>query len=131
MRPIGTTFAALLALALAAAGCDDGSRKHECEIGRQQGEGYPSPCVPEDGCDDGTVCGAIAPGHAVGICAKPCSSDHDCATDLPCTAVGRCILEDQTTGDMMCAYTCEVEEDCPMNMTCTGYLGLRLCYPEL
>jgi hypothetical protein len=126
------TLAVLLALALgAAAGCDEGSKKHLCEIGRTQGEGYPSACVPEDGCDDGSICGAISPTHDVGICAKACESDDDCATDLECTAVGRCILEDQSTGGMACAFTCEVEEDCPLNMTCSGYLGLSLCYPDL
>jgi hypothetical protein len=126
-----TTIAILLALALGAAGCDEGSNKHECGIGRPDGVGYPSPCLPQDGCDDGAICGAISPTHNVGICAKPCESDGDCATDLPCTAVGRCILEDEESGQMACAYVCEVEDDCPLNMTCSGYLDLSLCYPQL
>jgi hypothetical protein len=125
-----TSAAILLALGLVAfAGCDEDNGKHECEIGRAPGDGYPSACLPEDGCDDGSTCGAISPTHNIGICAKACGSDEDCAVDLPCTGVGRCILEDETTGGMACAYTCEVEEDCPINMTCSGYSGLHLCYP--
>jgi len=127
-----TSAAILVAFGLfAAAACDEAGGKHECQIGRTVGDGYPSACVPEDGCADGTVCGAISPTHNVGICARPCESDGDCAVDLECSGVGRCILEEEATGDMLCAYTCDVEEDCPINMTCTGYSGLALCYPDL
>ena len=124
--------AALAAIALvAAAGCEEDDGKHECEIGREEGSGYPAACVPQDGCDDGSICGAISSTHNIGICAKPCESDADCAVDLPCTAVGRCNLIHETTGEKVCAYICEVEEDCPINMTCSGYSNLNLCYPAL
>jgi hypothetical protein len=125
--------AAVAAVALCTAvGCEEDDGKHQCDIGREQGAGYPSACVPEDGCSDGdSICGAISSTHNIGVCAKPCESDADCAVDLPCTAVGRCILEHETTGQMLCAYTCEAEEDCPINMTCAGYSNLHLCYPPL
>ena len=127
-----TALAVLLALGLPVlAGCDEDEKAHACEIGRSMGAGYPSACVPEDGCDDGSVCGAISPTHDVGICAKPCESDDDCAVDLECSGVGRCILESDSLNEMLCAYTCDVEEDCPINMICTGYFGLSLCYPDL
>ena len=78
----------LLALGLCAlAGCDEEKVKHECEIGRAEGSGYPSACVPEDGCADGSTCGAISPTFDVGVCAKACESDRDCATDVNCAAV--------------------------------------------
>jgi hypothetical protein len=130
--PRQTALAALGALALlGAAACDDEAKTHKCQIGREQGSGYPSACVPMDGCDDGSVCGAISPTHDIGVCAKLCTSDDDCAVDLECSGVGRCILDDESSGDMLCAYTCEVEDDCPINMNCGGYLELNLCYPVL
>jgi hypothetical protein len=128
--PIIATAVAAAAL-LAAAGCEEDDGKHECEVGREQGDGYPSACVPEDGCADGAVCGAVSASQNVGVCARPCAADADCAVDLPCTAVGRCNLEHAATGEMLCSYACSTEADCPINMTCAEFSTLKLCYPAL
>jgi hypothetical protein len=131
MSHVHPMIASLLALgALAATGCDDPKEDHHCTTDLMVGSGYPSACDPLYGCPDGGVCGAISPTHDMGVCSIPCVTDADCAVDIDCTAVGRCILEDTAADTKVCAYTCEAEADCPPAMACTGYLGLSLCYPK-
>ena len=119
----------LTAALLAPLSCDEGVEPEMCEIGCPEGLGFPCPCNPDDGCSEGSVCGAVSEIHQVGFCSIPCEKDSDCAWEADCTGKRRCILENETSGGMNCALTCRSNKDCPLNMSCAEVDGLKVCYP--
>jgi len=122
-------IALVMALATASWACEEGGGAGSCEIGCPEGERYPCPCSAGMTCGDDSVCGTVDDSYTVGFCSIPCESDADCVLDWDCTGVGKCVLDNVTSGGKNCALTCGGDDDCPFYMECIGFDGLKVCYP--